>query len=283
MKIVGQEKLFSFSDRGRIAARECFAVRQSKGCKVQDFLDLATKVATLQFLNPGQVLLFRGQPSDHKRSSSEGDFSTLKPNLFRGTPVPGAPELRHRFEKLKEAEAQLLTEYQEFGFPEPERLARQRILRWSIIQHYGICDTPLLDVSQSLRVAASFASDESPRRAYLMVLGVPNISGAITASAEAGLQIVRLASVCPPSALRPHIQEGYLLGEYPDMGDYDQKRNYGHFEIDFGRRLVAKFVFNPGTFWGNPDFPPVPHAALYPDDHDPLYEVAQTVRRRLGM
>ena len=45
------------------------------------------------------------------------------------------------------------------------------------------------------------------------MLGVPNLSGAITASAEAGLQIVRLSSVCPPSAVRPHIQEGYLLGD----------------------------------------------------------------------
>ncbi|OWK20243.1 hypothetical protein AJ88_32000 [Mesorhizobium amorphae CCBAU 01583] len=56
MKIVGEEKLYSFSDRGRIGAHKCFAVRQSEGCEVQDFLDLATKVATLQFRNPSQVL-----------------------------------------------------------------------------------------------------------------------------------------------------------------------------------------------------------------------------------
>lgn len=282
MRIIGKDQLYSFSDRGEIRERTCISVRKGAGCTVGDFLDLATKVATLQFKNPGQVLVFRGQPNDHKRPNDNYEISTLKPNLFRGTPSPGATTLRRRFDKLKRAETLLLQQYENDGLPEPERLARQRILRWSIIQHYGICDTPLLDVSQSLRIAASFASGGSRSRAYLMVLGVPNISGAITASAEAGLQIVRLASVCPPAALRPHIQEGYLLGEYPDMGDYDQKRNYGHFEIDFGRRLVAKFVFNPGTFWSDPDFPPVPHAALYPDGHDPLYRLAQTVRQQLG-
>ena len=41
---------------------------------------------------------------------------------------------------------------------ENDRLRRQRILRWSILQHYEICDTPLLDVTQSIRIAASFAS-----------------------------------------------------------------------------------------------------------------------------
>jgi hypothetical protein len=49
----------------------------------------------------------------------------------------------------------------------------------------------------------------------LYVIGVPNISGAISASAEAGLQVIRLSSVCPPSAIRPNVQEGYLVGEYP--------------------------------------------------------------------
>ena len=49
----------------------------------------------------------------------------------------------------------------------------------------------------------------------LYVIGVPNISGAISASAEAVLQVVRLSSVCPPSAVRPNVQDDYLVGEYP--------------------------------------------------------------------
>ena len=44
--------------------------------------------------------------------------------------------------------------------------------------------------------------------------------------------MIRLASVCPPEAVRPHIQEGYLLGEYPEIADYEQKALYPHYEID---------------------------------------------------
>lgn len=110
------------------------------------------------------------------------------------------------------------------------------------------------------------------------MLGLPNLSGAITASAESGVQIVRLASACPPEAVRPHIQEGYLLGEYPEMIGYDQKRNYANFEVDFGRRLVAKFRFDPRRFWVSSDgFPMVEMPALYPNNQDPLFEMCQNI------
>ena len=108
---------------------------------------------------------------------------------------------------------------------------------------------------------------------------MPHISGAVTASAEAGLQIVRLASVCPPSAVRPHIQEGYLLGEYPDLSGTDQKQLYESYEVDFGRRLIAKFRFDPARFWYKSEaFPKVPERALYPPaGEDPLCDLASAV------
>jgi hypothetical protein len=137
-----------------------------------------------------------------------------------------------------------------------------RILRWSILQHYEICATPLLDVTQSLRVAASFASERTTAEAFIFVLGVPNLSGAVTANAETGIQIVRLTSVCPPNAKRPHVQEGYLLGEYPELSDYSQKRLYAHHEVDFGKRLVAKFRFDPKSFWKERGLAPVESFAM---------------------
>jgi hypothetical protein len=83
--------------------------------------------------------------------------------------------------------------------------------------------------------------------------------------------------------LRPHLQEGYLLGEYPEMADYEQKELYFHYEIDFGRRLVAKFRFNPTTFWKNDTFPQVGRRALYPSKvDDDVYRMAIKVRRRIG-
>src|SRR5262249_48355521 len=141
--------------------------------------------------------------------------------------------------------------------------------------------TPLLDVTHSLRIAASFASHDTDDLGFVFVLGVPNLSGAITASADAGVQIVRLSSVWPLSAVRPHIQEGYLLGEYPEIDSYQQKAHYILKEIDFGRRLIAKFRFTPRTFRAKSDkFPLVPKEALYlSSSRDPLSIITDDVKQ----
>ena len=280
MQTIGEQELWSFYDRSLEARRaKATDVRKGAGHRVKTFLELATKVAELQFRNPDWVLLFRGQTGDYRNAKKN---TTLKPSLFR--PVqsknPSPAQLIQRFQTLQQAERELVSRYEQQKLLGVARLKRHRILRWSILQHYEVCPTPLLDVTHSLRIAASFASHPAQADAFLFVLGVPNLSGAITASAEAGLQIVRLSSVCPPTAVRPHIQEGYLLGEYPEMSGYDQKELYQHYEIDFGRRLVAKFCFDPEEIWKKNDaFPKVGVNALYPSaDDDPLYRLALEVK-----
>jgi hypothetical protein len=281
METIGSQKIWSFFDRRGCQVARNSAVRQGPGHRVGSYLELATKIAELQFLNRDHVLLFRGQGADHRNVKHN---SSLKPTLFRGgRGNPDRATLVARFSALVRAEQVLIAEYAKARLLGVERLKRHRILRWSILQHYEVCTTPLLDVTQSLRIAASFASLTETGTAFLYVLGVPNLSGAITASAEAGLQIVRLSSVCPPSAVRPHIQEGYLLGEYPEMFAYEQKENYFAYEMDFGRRLVAKFSFTPASFWKNDHFPRVAKAALYPSaKSDPLYRLALGVKEKAG-
>jgi len=279
MKLIGTHKLWSFVD-GSVDAQtvESSKIRNGAGHSVDSYIELARKVAELQFRNRDFVLLFRGQHTDYKNAKGN---STLKPTLFRalkaGNPNPGI--LVERFKTLKRAEGKLAGAYQAARFLGSTRLKRQRILQWAILQHYEVCPTPLLDVTGSLRVAASFASYKNNGQGFVYVIGAPNLSGAITASSEADLQIVRLASACPPSALRPHIQEGYLLGEYPELADYDQKVNYKHYEMDFGRRLVAKFCFAINRFWKDATFPQVSNSALYPSAaDDPLSKLALKVK-----
>ncbi|MFL6846532.1 MAG: FRG domain-containing protein [Allosphingosinicella sp.] len=284
MEVIGQRKIWTYcDDEKKASVGKCVSVRKGPGHTVKNFMELATKIAELQFLNRDFVLLFRGQARDFR--STMGN-TMLKPTIMRGNASespPGPDTLRLRYERLARAEAQLVARYRTRKLPGQERLQRQQILRWAILQHYEVCPTPLLDVTHSLRIAASFGSTEADE-AFIFVLGVPHISGAVTASAEAGLQIVRLASVCPPSAVRPHIQEGYLLGEYPDLSGTDQKQWYGSHEIDFGRRLIAKFRYDPARFWYKSEaFPKVPERALYPPaSEDPLCELANEVSQEIG-
>lgn len=272
MDTIGLEDLWTFKDSGQSAeVSDCRAVRTSRGHKVSDFFELAAKIAELQFRNRSQVLFFRGQQCDWIAENQPHIGSTLRPKIFRRPTHPqNSNWLSPRFERLQEIEPQLVQTFRDNDFLGADEIAKYRILRWAILQHYEICATPLLDVTQSQRIGASFASvGNKTKSAFLFVLGVPNVSGAITASAEAGLQTIRLSSVCPPTAMRPHIQEGFLLGEYPEIGDIDQKHNYSLHEVDFGKRLVAKFRFDPTQFWTNRgQFQEVGPRALYPTEKE---------------
>jgi hypothetical protein len=287
MEKIGSQTIWSFFDGAEEATSATnHKIRMGTGHRVNTFFELAKKVAELQFRNREYVLLFRGQDADYLSTKGNG---TLKASLFRssGSTIPSPSVLSNRFATLRQAEDLLVTRYTEERFLGFDRLKRHRILRWAILQHYEVCRTPLLDVTHSLRIAASFASFaarlKNAEDAFLFVLGVPNLSGSVTASSEASLQIIRLSSACPPEAVRPHLQEGYLLGEYPEIADFDQKASYPHYEMDFGRRLVAKFRFNHASFWSSANFLPAPEEALYPRGHrDRLLNLTQELRASLG-
>lgn len=279
MEIIGNQKIQSFFDnRPNVSTASNTQIRAGEGHFVNSYPELAQKVAELQFLNPEHVLLFRGQSMDFRTIKGN---SILKAGCFRleAGKIPSSPVLMDRFARLRRAEQILVDQYIAAGLLGAERIKRHRALRWALLQHYEVCPTPLLDVTQSLRIAASFASaDRTSGEAFVFAFGVPNLSGAITSSSEAGLQIIRLLSACPPEAARPHFQEGYLLGEYPEIADIDQNAHYSHYEMDFGRRLVAKFRLDPTHFWTNPNFPPVSDKALYARQQpDKLRTIAENI------
>ncbi len=280
MEMIGKQAIYSFLsgvNKNQVATNN--TIRHDAGHAATNYLDLAKKIAELQFYNPNVTFLFRGQAKDWKNHKSN---STLKPSIFRSK-VAGKHSLppvilTNRFIRLNKAEDLLVSEYSKnSAFTGQKKLQRQRILRWAILQHYEICATPLLDVPQSLRVALSFANEPKSDQGFLFVLAVPNLNGALTASMEAGLQIAKLSAACPPIAIRPHIQEGFLIGEYPDIPDFNQRQYYPAYEIDCARRLIAKFTFNPQDFWKLADFSCLPANALYPDAHDPMFEVAERI------
>ncbi|MBK9471847.1 MAG: FRG domain-containing protein [bacterium] len=250
-------------------------ILKGAGYAVESYQDLVCRVAEIAFKNPEHMLLFRGQHRDHL---SGGKRSTLYPKIFRSEQSRLMSDaIQTRFDRLGIAEDFLANQY---GFDGARRLRVDQIFRWAILQHYEICATPLLDVTASLRVAASFSMLDAESGGFVYVLGLPQISGSVTVAAEQGLQVIRLLSMCPPQARRPHYQDGYLLGEYPTL-NRKGKQEYERREVDFARRVLGKFRL-PGRdrFWSDA-FPILHKDALLPDAQDEMYDFAETLRREL--
>jgi hypothetical protein len=246
------------------------AVANSNGIWVDDYADMVRIIAALAFHNPQWLLFFRGQNEDYK----VGFSTSLLPAIFRN--LDGGGDLKQRFESLMRAENLLV---QHYNFEGERGIQRHDILRWAILQHYQIHATPLLDVTYSPRVACSFSGIRNATRdpTYVYVLGMPQISGSISVSSEHEIQNIRLLSVCPPAALRPHYQEGHLIGEYPTLS-YTERANIDLPEVDFSRRLVCKFRLRPG---GN--FQTIPDKFLFPGrNQDKVRGMAERIIKELG-
>jgi FRG domain len=232
-------------------------IRQSRPMKVSNFRELVPVVAQIANHNPDYSLFYRGQPKDYKLTSGASSFY---PTIFRS---PGRAltnrDLTTRFKRLHDCAKHLVRGLESKNVPDIDRLKKFQELRWSILQHYNVCDTPLIDLTHSLRVAAFFALNQARFEAYIYVFALPHPLGTITYSTEDELLNVRLLSASPSTALRPHFQEGYLVGTFPS----EPERK--HPSLDLGVRLIAKLEIPKNKFWSD-SFHAIPDEALYPDN-----------------
>jgi hypothetical protein len=231
-------------------------VFRSKAFKVSTFRALVEHAAKLAYANRDELLFFRGQDKDYQ---SRAGGTTLYPAIYRGDVVP-TRELRHRFELLDQAGRLLVDRFKRAKVDGYAELRQKRYIQWNILQHYEVAATPLLDLTHSLRVACSFAQLRSTDSAcYVYVLGLPYVTNRITINSEHDIVNVRLLSICPPDALRPYFQEGYLGGTADVTTEFESKT-----ELGFRNRLVAKFAIpRAQSFWGR-GFNKIPETALFP-------------------
>lgn len=224
---------------------------------VPNFRTLMEHVAQLAYVNKDNLLFFRGQSSDYKNRAGASSFY---PTIYRGERLTRS-ELNIRFELLSGCGARLVEAFQRQRIEGANEVKRRRIVQWSIIQHYEVCATPLLDFTQSVRVACSFATLSPIIEPHVYVFGLPYLTNRISINSEQDIVNVRLLSICPPDALRPYFQEGYVAGTDEVTTEYASKD-----ELDFNGRLIAKFrIQDVATFWSG-DFLPIPKEALYPED-----------------
>ena len=246
-------------------------VAASEPYPVNTYRELVSHVAQLAYKNKDYLLFYRGQHHDYR---NKGGSSTFYPSIYRDDPLARA-ELRTRFDTLSGAEDLLAQQFAEARFTGAQEITRKKYVRWSILQHYEVCRTPLLDFTHSIRVGCSFAVNENTEGlACFFVFGLPYITNRISINSEHDLVNVRLLSICPPTALRPYFQEGYLAGTEDITADYQSKT-----ELDFNNRLIAKFSFrNDHSFWGA-DFSPIPSTAIYPE-HDDVREICLGIKEQ---
>jgi len=236
-------------------------VRESEPTRIKTFKALVPAIAKIAYHNPDFALFFRGQSKDFKINSGK---SSCYPSIFRS---PGGrltnDELSSRYKKLDRYSNDLITQLEKNRKGDISKLKKFQELQWSILQHYKICDTPLLDVTHSLRVAASFAchaaKNDTVENAYLFIFALPYPQGTITYSTEDEVMNVRLLNACPSFALRPHFQEGYLVATFPSR--VRRKRS----TLDFAMRLIAKIEIPRTGFWDK-EYHAIPREALYPKD-----------------
>jgi hypothetical protein len=246
------------------------------GYPVKTFRELVEHNAALAYLNKDHLLFYRGQGNDYKNKS---DKSSFYPSIYRGDYLPKR-EVEHRYDILLQASSKLIDLLSTRTKDGTYELKRKKYIQWSILQHYEVCGTPLIDFTHSLRVACSFALlNNTNDHAYIYAFALPYITNRITINSEHDLVNIRLLSICPPDALRPYFQEGYLAATSDIEHEYESKS-----ELDFNRRLIVKFqIPNNKRFWGN-DFSVIPESALYPDNdifHSICKEIEVDVKREL--
>lgn len=233
-------------------------VAKDRGYSVNTYRELVEQIAKLSYLNKDYLLFFRGQANDYK---NKADKSTFYPTIYRSDYLT-QQELDYRFDKLYSASKILVELFKRHKIDGQYELRRKKFIQWSILQHYEVTETPLIDVTQSLRVACSFAQLNNVQdTAFIYVFGLPYYTNRISINSEHDLINIRLLSITPPLALRPYFQEGFLVGTDDITNEYERKE-----ELDLNNRLIAKYeIPNTNSFWGK-SFDRIPKNALYPDN-----------------
>ncbi|MCK7500127.1 MAG: FRG domain-containing protein [Comamonadaceae bacterium] len=144
-------------------------VRESAATPIASFRQLVEAVARLSFHNPDYFLIYRGQRRDHL---IESNATSLYPAIYRSEGSLPNAELRSRFQTLDRAAALLHAEFRSHSIEGSAKLGKFPELTWAMLQHYEVCPTPLLDVTQSLRVAASFALERAAGRRSCVRAGI---------------------------------------------------------------------------------------------------------------
>jgi hypothetical protein len=246
---------------GSVGPIQADELRAAEPTPVATFTGLVRNVARVASLRHGDFIFYRGQTHDWRSKSGK---TTIYPTLFR--PPAGATALRTaevvaRKQTLDDAIAKIRARYRELGHT--NELWRYREFATALLQHYELVATPMVDLTTSLHVAASFARGAGGDGAGVVyVIAMPYPTETLSLYPRYGMALARLQSLCPPDARRPQFQEGWLVGRMPLTAEKTP-------DDDLGGRVVAKYALPAGPAFWDGQFHPIPQDALLPE-HDPF-------------
>ena len=253
-----QKEIFSFSSM-KITKRkewECYGgtiskVRTSEGFPISNYRILVEGIADVTLWNREYEMFYRGQHKDYKDKNGK---TVIYPRICRPERNPDGIYKTRIQSKTIEYRYNNILDFINLTKNKEKYLDEYY---FALIQHYELMSTPLIDITQSLKVAATFALRNSDT-GYLYVFGLPYPNGSISHFIDQKIVLVKLQNVCPTRALRPRYQEGFMVGKYPFKPTKEAGDN-------LARRLVAKYFLKnvKGAFWDK-DFQPLPEDILYP-------------------
>ncbi len=243
------------------------------------YAELVEVVSFLSVMNKRDTLYFRGQTK--KRP--------LRPAIFRSSwtslsgtrhAIPEDPSVLQRiWDHLnREISSIILSVCEKLPMPRRATLKMFREAVWAIAQHYELWPTPLIDITRSLRIAASFALWDGQSEGCLYVVALPPSTNSVTFDADQHVVLARLQAVCPPVVKRPHFQDGFLAGRFPFASPIANSIDRHPANVsDLARRLVARIDLTDADdednrqarrpsgrgFW-NDDFPRMSRPSLPP-------------------
>lgn len=240
-------------------------VASSAGYPIRRFRELREAISRLSFGNPRFTLFYRGQKKDYlgRATTKHVPRSALYPSLFRhpsGSKRLTDSERRTRLEQLSSYVTALRAAYTREEFVGSTLVKGHLQIAWALLQHYEKVPTPLVDLTTSPLVAASFATlDSKENDGYLYCFAIPHQTSSISFHIEDRICSVKLSAICPPEAKRAHIQDAYFVGTYPHRKDRSSAHN-------MSQRMIAKFkIPNSDKFWDD-TYRPMRSSDLYPQD-----------------
>jgi len=236
-------------------------VRSSEGYPITNFRDLIDQIALVTINNKNYEMFYRGQSNDYL--NNQGVFykdrkkkSTVLPSICRPElKEDGTPKYSIRKKAIEERYDKLYSLIDYINKTEKRKYRDEYLM--ALFQHYEILPTPLIDITQSLRVAATFSLMKN-QKGYIYVFGLPYPHQSISYFVDYDIILLKLQNIIGINALRPRYQEGYLVGNFP----FRKTKNVGD---DLSNRMIAKFHIDntKNQFWDE-HFLPMPKEVLFP-------------------